>query len=90
MATSDLFSRILAGTPSASAPGGTTTWLGTTALAPTVAPVLMTAQCRTTLPEPANDSSSSVQPSRWVRCPTTQPSPMMVGNPGPAWMTVPS
>ena len=39
IATSDLFSRIFAGTPSASAPGGTTTWLGTTALAPTVAPL---------------------------------------------------
>ena len=56
--------------------------LGTTALAPTVAPWLMTAQCNTTLPEPASDSSSRVQPSRWVRCPTTQPSPMTVGKPG--------
>src|SRR5271169_4199794 len=90
IATSDLFSRILAGTPSASAPGGTTTWFGTTALAPTVAPLPMTAQWRTTLPDPANDSSSRVQPSKWVRCPTTQPSPMTVGNPGPACTTVPS
>ena len=57
---------------------------------PTVAPRPMTAWCRTTLPEPASDSSSRVQPSRWVRCPTTQPSPMTVGNPGPAWITVPS
>ena len=30
-----------------------------------------------------------VQPSRWVRWPTTQPSPMMVGKPGPAWITRP-
>ena len=31
-----------------------------------------------------------VQPSRWARWPTTQPSPMTVGKPGPACMTVPS
>src|SRR6516165_4184060 len=41
-------------------------------------------------PEPASASSSSVQPSRWVMCPITHPSPMTVGNPGPAWITVPS
>ena len=64
--------------------------LGTTALAPTVAPLLTTAWCRITLPEPANDLSSSRQPSRCVRCPTTHPSPMIVGKPGPAWITVPS
>ena len=64
--------------------------LGTTALAPTVAPRLMTARWSTTLPEPASDSSSSVHPSRWARWPMTQPSPMIVGKPGPAWITVPS
>ena len=52
---------------------------GTTALAPTVAPRLITAWWSTTLPEPASDSSSRVHPSRCVRWPMTQPSPMMRG-----------
>ncbi len=63
---------------------------GTTALAPTVAPLLTTAWCRMTLHDPASESSSSRQPSRCVRCPTTHPSPTTVGKPGPAWITVPS
>ena len=56
-------SRILAGIPSARAPGGITMLLGTTALAPTVAPLLTTAWCRITLPDPASEPSSSRQPS---------------------------
>ena len=63
--------------------------LGTTALAPTVAPVPMTAWCRTTEPDPTRHSSSRVHPSRWARWPMTHPS-HPVGNPGPQWMTVPS
>ena len=77
-------SKILAGIPSARAPGGMTMLLGTTASAPTVAPLHTTAWCRITLHEPASDASSSRQPSRCARCPTTQPSPMIVGKPGAA------
>src|SRR5664280_1449045 len=86
----DLPGRTVAGTPTASAPAGISIRLGTTALAPTVAPVPMIAWWRTTDPEPTSVASSSVQPSRWARWPITHPSPTTVGNPGPAWTTVPS
>ncbi len=81
---------ICAGTPIARAPGGTTLLFPTTAFAATVAPVPTTARCRITEPEPASDSSSSVQPSRCARCPTTQREPTTVGNMGTAWTTLPS
>ena len=79
MARSERSGRTVAGTPSASVPAGTSMLLGTTALAPTVAPVPTTAWWRTTEPEPTNESSSMMHPSRWARCPMTQPLPTTVG-----------
>ena len=80
-------------TPIASAPAGTTIRLGTTAFAPTVAPVLRPPRGGAPpSPSPTRHSSSRVHPSRWARCPITQPSPTRWesrdrhGPPMPSWM----
>ena len=49
-----------------------------------------TTRCRTTEPEPIRQSSSTVQPSRWALCPTTQSSPITCRASAVQWSTVPS
>ena len=89
-ATSTESGRTLAGTPSAVAPDGTSVPGVTTAPAATSAPVRTSTRCRSTDPEPIRQPSSTVQPSRWALCPTTQSAPMVVGSSSVQCTTVPS
>ena len=78
------------GTPSAIARAGTSVPGDTTAPAATSAPLRTTTPCSSTEPEPMRQSSSTVQPSRCARWPTTQPDPMSVGRVAVQCTTVPS
>ena len=73
---------ITAGVPTASAPDGTSMSESTTALAATIAPEWITDRCRTIDALPIITSSSIVQPSRWMRWPSTHPLPTTVGQNG--------
>ena len=72
------------------APLGTTMPAGTTAPAPTRATVRTTARCRMIEPVPTSAPSSTTQPSRCARWPTTQSSPILVECSAVQWTIAPS
>ena len=63
---------------------------GTTAPAPTSAPVRTIARCSTIEPVPTSAPSSIVQPSRCARWPIVQSSPTTVSSSRVQWITAPS
>ena len=81
---------MVAGTPMARAPAGTTMSSRISAAAATTAPASTRARFSTREPEPMRQPSSTTHPSRCARCPTTQPAPITVGHSLVVWMIVPS